>query len=195
MSRPFLHACCLVAIAAGATAAAAAPYVIVAGAPSHIEFQSKAPMETFTGKTDQVRGSIDIDPAAIGDAISVQVEVEMASLDTGIALRNKHMMENHLHADRFPQAVFTGGTLTDVSSRELPVGGKVTGVIQGEMELHGVKKPLAARFELTRGAGHLRVVAHFVVTLSDFGIPRPQFLLMKLGETQVVVVDIVAKPK
>jgi polyisoprenoid-binding protein YceI len=105
------------------------------------------------------------------------------------------MCDNHLHCDKFPKAVFTGGTLTDLSAQQVVEGTPVTGTITGDLELHGVKKPLAAKFEMSTTGGVLRVVARFGVTLADYGIPRPQFLLMKLGETQSVTADLVAKPQ
>ena len=180
---------------AAAAPAIAAPFVVVPGAPSRVEFQSKAPTETFTGKTNQVSGIVDIDPAAIADAIAVTIEVDMASFDTGIALRNRHMTENHLHTEKHPKSVFTGGKLSDLSGRDLSNGKRVTGTIEGELELHGVKKPISARLELWLDGDRLRTVARFSVVLADFGIPRPQFLMMKLGEKQLVTVDLVAKPK
>jgi polyisoprenoid-binding protein YceI len=174
-------------------AAATASYIVASGAPSQVVFQSKAPMETFTGKTHQLTGAIELDPEKLADVIVVRLEADMASLDTGIALRDRHMRDNHLHCDKFPKAVFTGGTLSDVSAPQVVEGTPVTGTITGELELHGVKKPLAAKFEMSMTGGVLRVVARFGVTLAEFGIPRPQFLLMKLGETQAVTVDLVAK--
>lgn len=197
MSRSVaIRVICLLLVAGIAAAPAAAEsYVITSGPPCQIAFQSKAPMETFTGKTSKVSGTIDLDPQQLADAITVKIEVDMASLDTGIALRNRHMCENHLHPDKFPKAVFTGGTLADLSGRQLAEGKPVTGTISGEMQLHGVKKPLSAKVEMTQRDGVLHVVARFGVTLADYGIPRPQFLMMKLGETQSVTVDLVAKPQ
>ncbi|MBK9304990.1 MAG: YceI family protein [bacterium] len=39
------------------------------------------------------------------------MDVDLAALDTGIGLRNRHMRENHLETDRFPQAVFRGARI------------------------------------------------------------------------------------
>src|SRR5690606_23312653 len=91
--------------------ASAARYEIVPGDPNEVTFVSKAPLETFDGSTKQIRGRIEIDPQALGDSITVEVSVDLASLDTGIELRNQHMRENHLHTEKHPEAVFRGAHL------------------------------------------------------------------------------------
>ena len=71
----------LVALLATApsTHAFAAEYTIDPGAGSRVEFVSKAPVESFSGKSDRVSGSLTLDPAALGDSIQVRIEVDMAS--------------------------------------------------------------------------------------------------------------------
>jgi polyisoprenoid-binding protein YceI len=183
----------LLVAAFAATPVAAASFAIAAGEPNRVVFESKAPTETFTGKTRGISGTVNLDPAALGATMEVRVEVDMASFDTGIGLRNKHMTENHLHTDKYPKAVFTGGTLSDLSATALAEGQPVTGKITGHLELHGVTKPLVADITLARVTDGVHVVAKFPVTLADFAIPRPQMLVMKLGETQKVTVDVVAR--
>lgn len=182
-------------LAAWVSSANAASYEIMAGEPNKIEFESKAPTETFTGKTNRASGSVTLNPAALADPIEVRVEVDMASFKTGSGIRDRHMREEHLHTGRFPAAVFTATSLTDLSAPALAAGQEVTAVAHGEMQLHGVKKPLDARVVLSMQDGALRVVAHFPITLADYAIPRPQFLIMKLGETQRVTVDVLARSK
>jgi len=80
---------------------------------STVEFVSKAAMETFKGKTRAVSGTLRLDPAALVDTLTISISVDLASLDTGIALRNRHMRENHLHTDRFPLATFEGARIVE----------------------------------------------------------------------------------
>ena len=97
--------------------------------------------------------------------------------------------------DEFPTATFRGGKLSQASAQSLAEGKTVNATLQGELELHGQKKPLTTPLELTLRKGSLHVVSRFKVKLADFGIPRPQFLVMKLDEVQSVTVDIEARPK
>ena len=79
----------IAAVALLATPVAADDFRI---SPEHGEgsvvFESKAPMESFEGKTNQATGEVSLDPASITE-LSLRVEVDMASLDTGIGLRHQ----------------------------------------------------------------------------------------------------------
>ncbi len=172
-------------------------YVVVPGKPNLVRFESHAPLESFDGKTSQVKGTLGLSPGALGDSIEVHLEVDMASFDTGIEIRNKHMRENHLETAKHPHAVFRGGTVRKLSAPRLEPGAKVTFEIAGMLDLQGVQKPLVAAVELTAASGdqapELHVITRFDVKLSDFGIPRPKFLVMKLDEVQKVTADLVAR--
>jgi polyisoprenoid-binding protein YceI len=82
-----------------------------------VVFTSKATLETFQGKTKQVAGNVSFDPANLSDSVTVRVEVDLASLDTGIPMRNKHMRENHLETSKYPKAVFEGGRILEATGR------------------------------------------------------------------------------
>lgn len=175
-------------------AALAAEYTIEPGGSNFVEFVSKAPVETVTGKTQQITGRIDADPSALGDSIEVVIEVDLASLDTGIGLRNRHMRENHLHTDRYPKAVFRGGRISGASHQTVETGRATTFRIAGDFELHGVRRRIEAPVEATlRPDGSLRAVVRFEVRLPDYDIPRPQFLVMRLDELQRITLDVTAR--
>ena len=160
---------------------------------SRVRFVSKAAMETFDGTTRAVSGRLDLDPAAPGEGLSISVEVEMAALETGIALRDRHMRENHLHTDRFPRATFAGSGVVEGTMDPLPPGEPRRWVIAGVLTIHGVPREAALPLDLTwDGADTLRVESRFAVALADHGIPRPQFLVLKLGEVQQVEVSLTA---
>lgn len=158
-----------------------------------VRFDSKAPAESFSGTTRSVRGTVCFDPSAIGDSLDAWVEVDLDSLDTGIGLRNQHMRENHLHTDRFPVAAFRGGRVTKPSRTALAPGETATLDLSGDFSLHGVTRPITVPVVLTREAGEpaaLRLATKFKVKLSDYQIPRPQFLVMKLDEVQSITFDV-----
>ena len=179
----------------GAAPAVAARFTIAPGAGSEVRFASKAPVESFSGRTDRVSGWVDCDPAALGDSVTIEVTVDLASLDTGIALRNQHMRENHLETDRYPQAVFRGGRLSGGPSRLVP-GETATLELAGELELHGVRRPLRLPVQVTLsdapGGSRLRIEARFPVALAAHEIRRPQFLMLKLSDVQQVTLKLVA---
>jgi polyisoprenoid-binding protein YceI len=168
-----------------------ARWEIVPGDGTQVEFISKAPLESFTGRTKQVTGWVTFDPDQLAGTVTLEVAVDMASFDTGLKKRNQHMRENHLHTDRFPQSWLRGGTLEKVSASNLPVGGTVSFGFLGELELHGVRRPVACTITLSRPTvDTLAVTSEFRVKLSDHEIERPKMLVMKLADEQRVRVSL-----
>lgn len=161
---------------------------------TYIRFDSSAPLESFHGDTRLATGHIECDPAALSESLDVFLEVDMASLDTGIGKRNQDMRENHLETEKFPTATFRGARLVGEVPSSLPPGTPATVRMAGELTIHGVSRPREIDVELTYEEGPPRVhaVAKFSVDLDDHGISRPQFLFLKLSEVQEVTVDVVA---
>jgi polyisoprenoid-binding protein YceI len=103
------------------------------------------------------------------------------------------MRENHLHTDKFPEAVFTSTefTLTATPAK----GAKVLASVKGNLTLHGVTREVSPEVYVTLSDDHsLLVEASFSVTLADYEIPRPEFLVMKLSELQQIKVKLKAIP-
>lgn len=179
----------------GTARAAMHTYRITPGDETEVVFQSSAPLETFEGSTDQVEGAIVLDPEALGDSLTVEISVDLASLDTGIGLRNRHMRENHLHTERFPEAVFRGASLRGELPDRLASGETVTVRAAGSFSLHGVTRRMETdvRLTLDEAGRTLRIETEFEVFLEDHEIPRPKMLFMKLDEKQKVRLVAVAE--
>jgi polyisoprenoid-binding protein YceI len=180
-----------------AGAARAERFEIQAGSDDNlIVFKSHAPLETFEGKTHRVWGFVELDPGSVGDSITVRVEVDMADLDTGIGLRNKHMRENHLETETYPTSTFTGATILGPVPSSLEPGETVKYVMVGSMNLHGVKRKLRAPVEMTleedKGERRLRVTSRFPVKLDHYDISRPKFLMLQVDEVQQVRIELTA---
>ena len=187
-----------VALLAGlqASSALATDFTVQPGKDKNlVVFTSKATLESFQGKTKQVSGALSFDPANLGDSVTVHVEVDLASLDTGIPMRNKHMRENHLHTDKYPKAVFDGGRILEASGHTLNPGDTVHLRMSGRFDLHGVKRTIEVPVIAMRAKdGTLQVTTHFDVALADYKIDRPAFLMMKLEPTQHLTVQVTAHP-
>jgi polyisoprenoid-binding protein YceI len=183
-------------LVAGARATGAGEFVVRPGGENKVVFVSKATVEGFEGKTKQLEGRLALDPANLGDTVSVHLEVDLASLDTGIAKRNQHMRENHLETAKYPKAVFDGIAVHGPAGARLEPGKPDTLDIEGTFTLHGVSRRLRIQVQATYDPkpGGARIAFHttFPVTLADYAISRPEFLFLKLAETQQVRVDGVA---
>lgn len=181
----------LTLLTACATAFAGDMYSITKGSSSNqITFTSDAPLEEVVGRTSDAAGYITLPDGATPG--SGEIHVELATLTTGLSLRDKHMRENHLETEKYPQAVFK------LSSLEIPGGtlteGKKTAVtVQGTMLLHGVEREITPIAWLTLSGEQLTIESKFSVGLQDFSIERPEFLVMKLADEQRIDVKLVAE--
>ena len=179
-----------------AAGAHAVVFAVHPGKDSKVVFTSKAPTETFQGKTDRMEGTLTLDPSALGDSISVHLEVDMASLSTGKKLRDDHMREDHLEVEKYPKAVFEGAALLSPAGAKLEPGKLTPFQIEGTFALHGVSRrlrfPAEATFTPVGQGGRVAFRANFSVALPDYQIKRPEFLFLKLAEVQEVEVSGIA---
>lgn len=190
----------------GAVHAAPQTFQVQSGfAKNLVSFHSEATIESFDGSTRRVTGSVTVDPAAPGTGAAASFQVDMASLDTGMSLRNTHMRENHLHTAKYPQSLFLLKTLTGAAP-PLKAGVPARLTATGDFTAHGVARPRTLPVDVTwwpdgkasplKKAGPLlHLVCRFDVALADHGIPRPEFLFMKVSETMQVTVDLWAVGK
>ncbi len=192
MRKSLITAAAFVILSFGA--ALAGQFLIEAGEENTLVFYSKAPMESFEGKTDRIEGSVNADLADLGSGVEVEVRVDMASLDTGISLRNRHMRENHLETGEFPEAVFRAQRVLKAPTEALVPGGSAEFVLAGSMTLHGVSREIEAPVKVSCGESggriHLDISSEFPIVLSDYDIKRPKFLVLKLNETQDVKIEL-----
>lgn len=157
-----------------------------------VTFTSDAPLEQVVGKTHMVTGYVSLpDGTSSGQA---EIHLDLASLDTGLSLRNKHMRENHLETRIFPEAVFTLNTLF-IPTGSLQPGERTAVKVSGALALHGVTREIAPETHLTLSSGgdELRIESSFSISLKDHQIKRPEFLVMKLADEQKIEVKLVAR--
>lgn len=168
-----------------------------------VQFKTSAPLEDIVGTTNRVTGEIKVDPQNLknGDAFA-RFEVDLASLDTGIGLRDTHMREQYLHTDRYPKAVFTLEGI-EAPARRLEPNQTVTLKARGFFELHGVKRNIEVPIQVTylpesqatmgKLPGNLlRISSQFDIKLQDYKIERPQMVLLKVGEVAHISLDVFA---
>lgn len=173
----------------------AATFMVHPGGDNRVSFTSRAAMESFEGKTNRLEGSIVVDPATIGDSATVHFEVDLASLDTGIAKRNQHMRESHLETGTYPKAVFDGVSIRP-GAAAMNSGKPVTLDVEGTFTLHGVARRIrltvVATYKRSGKEDRIDFETAFPVALADYRISRPQFLFLKLADVQQVRVRGVA---
>ncbi|MGE0452328.1 MAG: YceI family protein [Vicinamibacteria bacterium] len=126
-------------------------------------------------------------------ALAGELSLDLATLDTGIDLRDRHLRENYLEVQKSPgfeKAVLSGIRLTDADGEAFR--GR-TGFM-GAMTLHGVKKAIAGTAEIRAEGAGVRVEANFPLALSDFGIAAPMYMGVGVASRILLKVSFSASP-
>lgn len=156
------------------------------GPLNRVVFENDAPLETITGMTSDVSGTIEIDLAKPAGAKG-KVTIPVKSIDTGVAKRNEDLQSDQwFDAAKHPDMTFA------IEKVEIPGAledGKVqTAKVHGQMTIKGRTKPVVAAAKVSFHkvtekqkaawimADAVRVKALFQLRLSDFGIKIPDNL-------------------
>jgi len=132
---------------------------------------SLSPAGSFeaTSKKITVKGGV----VQIGESYQAEeVELDLASLKTGIALRDTHMRENYFETAKYPKAILRRGRGKD-------------GRFTAELIIRNVAVPVQGTYKIEGG----RIVTQFTTTLSAFKIRSANY--MGVGVDDEVVVQMV----
>ncbi len=151
-----------------------------------VGFSSKAPLEDIIGTTNKITGYVVFDPAKGIEGGRGSFLVPVASLDTGIPLRNEHLTgANWLDAEKHPEITFRFDEAKNVKLvKQTAEFQTYDALLVGEFNLHGqsVKLEVPARFTYMKESAKTRTRlpgdllagrAEFKIKLSDFGVSGP----------------------
>ena len=147
-----------------------------------VRFTSSTAIDEFEGTTERLDGLVLLNTEELTDRTGgaeseIYFEVDLASLDTGIGMRDRQMRNSYLEVDRYPYAAF-GGTIEQVTS--LP--GEIFQVTtQGILGIHGVEQERALTCNLATVNEGYRANCSFSVFLSDHDIEIPKLMFLKLN--------------
>ena len=142
---------------------------------------------SFEAKTRSLSGDVTTAADAQG-ALRGALRVELQTLETGIAIRDRHMKNNYLEVEKGPG--FAAATIEDIRVEKLD--GKT--VFTGVLSLHGQKKKITGAAELQQRDGRIRVQAQFPVKVSEFEIPAPAYLGVGVKDEIQIKVSLMAVP-
>jgi hypothetical protein len=107
------------------------------------------------------------------DGHLISVMVPIASLKTGVGLRDHHMRDKYLQATRYPDVRLD--VPWDVVRRP-PPGGVVSADAVGMLHLHGQTRALPFHYTAQDQGGVIVVAGRFQLDIREFGIQQPHFL-------------------
>jgi polyisoprenoid-binding protein YceI len=167
---------------------------------SRIQFVSDAPLETITGASSHVTGTIQVDPANLSTARGT-IQVPITSLRTGVDLRDEHLRgDGWLDAARHPNATFE---ITRVEGATRLEPNRDTQLrVHGRFSIHGVTReivanatvrfvPLNDELRAARIDGDvIRGQASFRIQLTDYDVSVPLPVRLKVANEIRVNVTI-----
>jgi polyisoprenoid-binding protein YceI len=152
-------------------------------AGSTIRFSIVHPLHRVDGQSRIIEGRA----LTQGDGqVLAMVRVPVSSFRLGDASRDTHMQEV-LEVGKHPFVVFKG-----IARLAAQTGAPTDTVkMDGELEFHGVKKPVAVPLTLQSAPdGGWRIRGGFDVSLDSHGIDRPSLLFVKLDDTCHIDLDL-----
>jgi len=169
-----------------------------------VVFKSEAPLEDIVGTTGNISGYMAFDPTNPNAGGSGKFTVPVASLDSGIPLRDEHIQgEAWLNAAAYPMIVLSIDELKDITEVKKTDEAQTYDVVAvGTFTLHGVTNDVEVPGRITflkeseatskRLPGHILAArSEFTVALEDYGITgAPGIVGSKVGETIDIEVSI-----
>jgi polyisoprenoid-binding protein YceI len=164
---------------------AASTYVVDPGT-SVVKFHLHHKMHEVDGRSSQIEGK-----AILGDdgKVLTMLRIPVASFDTADANRDSHMRET-LDAAKHPYVVFKGVT---IFTMPVAFGKPLEAKLEGELDFHGVKRPLSVPAQIALTKDGATVTAKFPVDLDAHQVERPSLLFIKVD--QLVQLDAELKLK
>lgn len=146
---------------------------------NQVSFFSTTPLEDINGTANGIGGSVTFDVDNFAKTLKGKLTVQVASMNTGIELRNHHLQSsNWLDAAKYPEISFEIKFIFDMKQT---ADNKLEFNVKGDFTLHGITKEVIAKADATyldeneqtrkRAPGDLLGVrAKFTVNLSDYGV-------------------------
>jgi polyisoprenoid-binding protein YceI len=170
---------------------------------NQITFFSATPLEDITGTASGITGTVSFDPTDFSNTLKGKIIVKIASMKTGIDLRDQHLRSsNWLDAEKYPDAIFEIISVSDLKQTD---ENKLEFKVKGNFTFHGVTKEIIVDSEAAyleeneqtqkRAPGDLLGVrSKFNVRLSEYGVNN-QIIGNKVAENIEVSINIVGSNK
>ena len=126
--------------------------------------------KTAVGRTPDVSGTLQIDGTTI---TATEILVDMTTLTTESASRNRQIKRQAIETDTFPEATFVLTSPIDLGA--VPADGEpVTVTATGDLTVHGVTNTVEVPLTAELNSGVIVVVGEINLLLSDYDIDKPQ---------------------
>ena len=150
----------------------------------HLEFLAlgRPAMIRIKGEAPAPQGELTINEGLVQG----QFRLALASLNTGIEMRDKHMKEKYLEVDKSPEAILI---IESLSLKNLEMGDDLP--FEGQLTLHGQKQKVSGKLSYkTPGPTQKTAHAEFKFKLSEFGIQIPSYAGITVADEVQLKIDL-----
>ncbi len=144
---------------------------------NQVQFTASATFGDVVGTTDAIEGYVQWQDEDWTHQSEFSFKVDLATLDTGIGLRNKHMRNKYLETETYPYATYKG-QITQVTDNDSLWNVQTTGTLS----IHGVERQVEISGQVLDSSNGYHVKANFELDLEDFNIKQPRFLLATMSK-------------
>lgn len=152
-----------------------------------ISFHSDTPMEKIEALNSTASTVLDATTGNIEWAVLIQ------GFKFEKALMQEHFNENYMESTAFPKAKFKG-KVDNIASVNLKKDGDYNVDVSGQMEIHGVTKPVSAKGVITVKGGNISAKSKFSVAVADYGIVIPKVVAENIAKNVEINVQADYQP-
>jgi polyisoprenoid-binding protein YceI len=122
----------------------------------------------------------------VGSTVQGDFKFKLASLKTGVDLRDTHMKDKYLQIEKFPTAELKIDSVENFNAaspeaKDLPFKGTLT--------VHGVARPVTGTVDIKKKDAGYSVQANFETKVTDHGIDIPSYLGVTVADAVKVSVQ------
>jgi polyisoprenoid-binding protein YceI len=139
------------------------------------------------GESKSATGELQI----VENNLTGRFELDLQHLKTGIELRDSHLKDNYLEIAKHPKAELILNAITVDSANVFTK--KQSGVFTGQLQLHGVKKPIEGHYTLEPSGDQIAITTKWKITLSDFEIKIPTYLGVTVSKDVEIETSTIVK--
>ena len=153
-----------------------------------ITFSSEASLEKIEATNTSASTVIDLGTGAMEWAVLIQ------GFQFETSLMKEHFNENYMESTKYPKAVFKG-KIDNPSSVNLSKDGAYEVTVSGQLEIHGVIKPVTTKGTINVKKGAIESASSKMsVVVADYGIEIPKLVADNISKTVDISVQADYQP-
>jgi polyisoprenoid-binding protein YceI len=147
-----------------------------------IAFTSQAPLEKIEAQNTSASTVIDVATGNIEWGVLIQ------GFKFEKALMQEHFNENYMESGKYPKATFKG-KIDNLSAVNFTKDGTYTINATGNLEIHGVSKPVTTTGTITVKKGVISASSKITILLEDYKIEIPKLVADSISKTVDITIQ------